>query len=1273
MRPLLALAWTTASLLAPATGGEGLRDARSLPEPLLDPRPIASWTFDGRSRLEGLARNDAPSLAGETTWEADPAALGITEPEGGTPPLTVHPDVGEARLPTQELSVEAWVRVDEGRPWSAMVSAIQDNGSFERGWMLGLDGTGTRFNFGLSTADAGRLTYLTPPEPLALGSWHHVVGVYGDGSQRLYVDGRLAAAATEQGGEIRYAEDGPVVLGAYQDADEVHVLAGALARVALFDEPLTGEEVLRRFEAHRDDYPALEGAGPWSMDHGVDSWLAMRGNNGRTGFADVELPRELERAWTFRSAPPSPAWPPPAAKSYWQQLDRIEPRVVDDQALHPVLTRAGVLVGSSADDSVVCLDPETGALRWRYTTGGPVRYAPAVEGERVLIASDDGRLHCVHLEDGRLLWSRSIGPERDAIPGNGRLISPFPLRSGVLVEEGVAYTCAGLFPSQGVFAAALDVATGEPLWTRDLGERSPQGYLLTADGLLIVPAGRGNPFSLRLDSGEDGPAFESGGGTFAVVEDDKLIAGPGNDNSLIGSQAGSGRRLVSFQGEHLVVTPRVSYLSTREGIAAVDRAQGNRLRAELAEVDLRLRAGDPAGDELRKRRHALELELADTLLWRVDSGRVLTLAASPDHLLVGLDGALEARRARSGKLLQRVEVEGEVRSIGVTDGLVVATTDQGEVIALRGSAGSAAAAVTAALPSAPEPVRTQVRGWFEAADTDRGVALLVEPTREQLAAALEQEGFHLAVVHEASDAVDATRELLHTWRLHGGRASVHRARDGRLPLTDHLANVLADPTARLAPAELLRVAAPGRSVVLRGEERTHPAPLEGAGSWTHQFANLSNTANGGDARTTSELRLQWFGGPGPRRMADRHMRTAPPLVAGGRTFMLGENRVIAVDSYNGTELWDTLLPEAQRYAMPYDAGYIACRDDVVVAAVDGELWTLDAHTGAVTHRRELPRDLPGKLEREAHWGYVGVDGDTLYASALLPSAPRTVPGRHIADETYRSVRPIVTSRALFRTSLEGEGTDWVHARGAILNPTITVHGGRVCFLEARGERSREHEVGRVPLPELLADDAWLVALDAGSGEVLWERQLDLSACRNIVYLCGAGDRLVLVGSGDAGNQDASYLVAALDAGTGEELWRAEHPNQKPGELYHGEQVHHPVVLGDLLVAEPFLYDLATGERVVPAGESASWSIRRPGHSCGTMSGSGECLFFRAGNPTVLDVSAGATRRFQALSPSRVGCWINILPADGLVLIPEASSSCVCSYALQTSMAFRPLR
>ena len=117
-----------------------------------------------------------------------------------------------------------------------------------------------------------------------------------------------------------------------------------------------------------------------------------------------------------------------------------------------------------------------------------------------------------------------------------------------------------------------------------------------------------------------------------------------------------------------------------------------------------------------------------------------------------------------------------------------------------------------------------------------------------------------------------------------------------------------------------------------------------------------------------------------------------------------------------------------------------------------------------------------------------------------------------------------------------------------------------------------------------------------------------------------------------------------------------------------------MVMDGLIIAEPLVYRLADGALVNPDGGTAQWRIERPGHSCGTMSGANGCVFFRADNPTLLDLTPGEGKnRFIKLAPSRAGCWINIIPACGLVLIPEASASCVCHYALQTSMAFRPRR
>jgi outer membrane protein assembly factor BamB len=245
----------------------------------------------------------------------------------------------------------------------------------------------------------------------------------------------------------------------------------------------------------------------------------------------------------------------------------------------------------------------------------------------------------------------------------------------------------------------------------------------------------------------------------------------------------------------------------------------------------------------------------------------------------------------------------------------------------------------------------------------------------------------------------------------------------------------------------------------------------------------------------------------------------------------------------------------------------------------------------------------------------------------------------------------------------------------MINTTITIFSNRIFFLESRNAQVLDHPTGRIPLKDLTAADLYLVALDAASGAKQWERRLDLKHCENIVYLSAAQGLLALVGSGISSKEDARYFVQVFDASTGEERWSAAHDHGKPGALGHGEQVHHPVILGDLLVTEPVIYSLGTGRPYSPAGDEDRWRILRPGHSCGTMSGAGSCLFFRADNPTVLDVRRSQTdrQRYQKLAPSRTGCWINMIPANGLLLIPEASAGCVCAYPIQTSMAFRATR
>ena len=230
-------------------------------------------------------------------------------------------------------------------------------------------------------------------------------------------------------------------------------------------------------------------------------WPTCRGDNARSSFLDAELNTDLQLLWRHTpTQPPRPAWPAPARGSYWQRLTHIVPRVVDDHAFHPVLAGDAVLFASSADDSAYCLEGVTGEIRWKLTTDGPVRYAPSVARGFAYFGSDDGHVYCVELASGKLRWKRQLAPADRRVPGNGRIISAWPVRTGLAVADGVVYVGAGLYPSQGVYVAALAAENGQPIGEQKI-DYAAHGYLLIADDRLVVPTGRSTPIVLRLSDG----------------------------------------------------------------------------------------------------------------------------------------------------------------------------------------------------------------------------------------------------------------------------------------------------------------------------------------------------------------------------------------------------------------------------------------------------------------------------------------------------------------------------------------------------------------------------------------------------------------------------------------------------------------------------------------------------------------------------------------------------------------------------------------------------
>ena len=176
--------------------------------------------------------------------------------------------------------------------------------------------------------------------------------------------------------------------------------------------------------------------------------------------------------------------------------------------------------------------------------------------------------------------------------------------------------------------------------------------------------------------------------------------------------------------------------------------------------------------------------------------------------------------------------------------------------------------------------------------------------------------------------------------------------------------------------------------------------------------------------------------------------------------------------------------------------------------------------------------------------------------------------------------------------------------------------------------------------------------------------------RESIALIAAGDTLLVFGVYSDGHYWADFLagkfadrrVTALSTADGKLRW------SRP----LGYRVR-PLVIGDTLHAEPWMFDLATGmpkTRIHPiTGQNDRWQFCRPGHHCGCPIGSRHLLIFRSWCLGYYDLDSDAgTMHFGGQRP---GCWINAIPAGGLLLMPEASAGCMCNFPNMCSVALKP--
>ncbi len=183
-------------------------------------------------------------------------------------------------MPTDAISVEAWVAIEKTVEWGGLVSCFQTQGGAEQGFLLGFKQS--NFHFAISTegTDDGNGTFSEARALTSLewGRWYHVVGVYDGKKQSLYVNGEVVAESDKPEGKILYPDEAPFVLGAWISSDQNFRWRGWMNEVNIYSTALSSQQVKDNFAKKSSNVPQVVdlSVGPYltrlDPDHVAIEW-----------------------------------------------------------------------------------------------------------------------------------------------------------------------------------------------------------------------------------------------------------------------------------------------------------------------------------------------------------------------------------------------------------------------------------------------------------------------------------------------------------------------------------------------------------------------------------------------------------------------------------------------------------------------------------------------------------------------------------------------------------------------------------------------------------------------------------------------------------------------------------------------------------------------------------------------------------------------------------------------------------------------------------------
>lgn len=166
----------------------------------------------------------------------------------------------------------------------------------------------------------------------------------------------------------------------------------------------------------------------------------------------------------------------------------------------------GRVIATTGFGEIMALNGDTGEILWRVQNSVPFSNAPTVGGNRVFVTSQDSRLQAFNIETGERIWEHLAITEQATIIGatsvavsdqivvagfnSGEVVALSPINGNVLWTDSLTSRGTQVTPlsklnaivgrpvidrdrvivtSHGGRTAAIDIRSGERIWTKDVG------------------------------------------------------------------------------------------------------------------------------------------------------------------------------------------------------------------------------------------------------------------------------------------------------------------------------------------------------------------------------------------------------------------------------------------------------------------------------------------------------------------------------------------------------------------------------------------------------------------------------------------------------------------------------------------------------------------------------------------------------------------------------------------------------------------------------------